>query len=53
MNKNELKEKIKAFVKRAIERNSQEKKDIWGSDRYYNGFKIDISFGQGKFASKP
>jgi len=53
MTKSELKRKIKAFVKRAMERNSLEKKDIWGKDRYYNGFKIDISFGQGKFASKP
>jgi 5-methylcytosine-specific restriction protein B len=52
MNENELKEKIKLFTKRAIERNTQATLDIIDND-YYTDYKLAISFGAGQYAKKP
>lgn len=56
VSKNELKEIIKKFLGRAIKRDSQVKNDIIKQNNeylYYNDFKLNVGFGQGKFASKP
>ena len=47
-----LKEKILLFLQRAISRDSYQKLDIT-DNFYYNGYKLDISFGKGRFANKP
>ncbi len=53
MTREELKNKIRKFIERAIAHDSQAIIDILGNDRIYNGFQINMSFGAGQFASKP
>ncbi len=53
MNENQLKESIKRFVNRAINRDTLAWTDLLEDDRQYHGFEVKISFGQGEFANKP